>query len=200
MRPSHISAIIVAATLLAAGSAIAQTPVSHAGHTAPAASPHAGHAAAGGVMKGMAMPGTTMPGMDMSGGGMAGMTMSGMEPPAPGPPPPGAMLRLNAAEPAAPATVRGSPGQIALAFASPTALREVILTNAVGQQTPLHATIPETLVTSFTFPVAIPLRPGEYHLAWDAADPGPGGRGRLAFTVLQADGGSAPALTMSHHH
>ncbi len=195
MRPLHVQALVATLILLAAGSAAAQVPDPHAGHAAPAPSPHAGHGGAG-----MEMNGMSTPGMDVSGGATGGMTMSGMTPPAPLPPPPGAILTLNAADPSSPPAVRGSPGRITLAFGRPTTLHELVLTNAVGQQVPTHATLPESPVQSLTFPVTIPLLPGDYQLAWDAADSGPLRRGRLAFAVLQADGSAAPAAPTGHHH
>lgn len=208
MRPLHLPVLVSAAALLAAGAAGAQTPDTHAGHGAPASSAHAGHNE-GMEMKGMAMPAMTMPGskgpqpmsgMDMSGGDMGGMKMAGMEPPAPRPPPPGPRLQLDAAAPTVAPNLASSPGQITLAFGRPVTLREIVLTNAVGQQTPIHTSLPEAAVESFTFPVTIPLSPGNYHVAWDAAEPGPLRRGRLAFGILQADGTASPAAPAGHQH
>lgn len=194
MRPLPLPAAIAALALFATGAAAAQTPTTQA-QASPNA--HAGQGAAAMDMKGMNTP--EMAGMAMS-GGMGGMTMSGMTPPAPMPPPPGPILALDAQQATPPPAPTVSPGRITLTFGRSTTVRELTLTNAVGQQVPTHATLPETPVQSLTFPVPIPLAPGAYRLAWDAADDGPLGRGSLAFAVLQADGRAAPAAPAGHHH
>lgn len=184
---AHVLAVIL--SLPASFSATAQTRGPRAGMM-QTADPPVGHDKAGVGMKGMSMSG-----MDMS-----GMMISGMTPPTPKPPPPGQKLELNATEPMVKPAVRGSPGELTLAFDRPMKLDEVILTNAVGQQVPIHQTLPSAPVESLSFPVSIPLRPGDYRLDWSSDQPGPFRRGRLAFTVQQANGSAMPEAQMSHRH
>ncbi len=135
-----------------------------------------------------------------AGHGMAGMSMAGMTPPAPTPAPPGAVVALNAATPDAPIVVRGSPGQVKVAFPELVIVTSLTLTNAVGQQIPNYMTLPAAPVRSVRIPVVIALQPGVYKVAWRAAEQGGPMNGSGSFKVQLADGGDPPAPAMHHHH
>lgn len=150
---------------------------------AQATDPHAGHG-----MAGMAM------------GGMAGMAMAGMTPPPPAPSPPGATVALNAGSHNAPIAVRGSPGQITVAFPEPVTVTSLTLTNAVGQQIPNRMTLPADPVQSVRIPVVIPLQPGEYKISWRGAEQGSPMNGSGSFKVQLTNGADPAAPAMHHHH
>ncbi len=142
---------------------------------AQAADPHAGHA-------------------------MGGMVMAGMTPPPPAAPPPGPVVALNAGSQNTPIAIRGSPGQISVAFPRPVTITSLILTNAVGQQIPTRMTLPADPVQSVTIPIVIPLQPGSYMVAWRIAAQGAPTSDSGSFNVQRADGTDPARATMHHHH
>ena len=146
----------------------------HAPAVAQAADPHAGHA-------------------------MGGMVMAGMTPPPPMSPPLGPIVTIDAGSQIAPMAVRGSPGQISVAFPHPVTIISLMLTNAVGQQIPTHMTLPADPVQSVRIPIVIRLQPGAYKVAWRIADQSAPVDGSSSFAVQPLDG-SDPAPPAQHHH
>jgi methionine-rich copper-binding protein CopC len=128
------------------------------------------------------------------------MSMAGMTPPAPTPLPPGPTVALNAGSQDAPIAVRGSPGQITVAFPEPVTITSLVLTNAVGQQIPNRMTLPADPLQSVRIPVVIPLQPGAYMVAWRASGQGAAMNGSGSFKVQLADGSDPAPPAMHHHH
>ena len=146
----------------------------HTPAVAQAADPHAGHA-------------------------MGGMVMAGMTPPPPMSPPLGPVVTIDAGSQIAPMAVSGSPGQISVVFPHPVTITSLMLTNAVGQQIPIHMTLPADPVQSVRIPIVIQLQPGAYKVAWRIADQIAPGEGSSSFAVQLPDG-SDPAPPALHHH